>query len=271
MQAEALRRQGADPQAGRRLGELFAAAGLEAAIGVMAGRWERPAPDALDAEWAMRRHDLAGTLPAEELARLEALDRAAAAAGRRVLFVPTLYAWGRKGGAGGMGGHIGPPLRDRSMLTAGALRPVRPEERAVYTWMVMDTIRQGDLSLAAVMRSSFLTWWARRVLHVYYHRVCRPLVLEVDGVTAGFLTLQQVKQALVIEAVGVLAAFRQQGWGMWLLDQAAQEARRLSLARLELHVSSGNRPALALYAKAGFQPVPRTWSGIQLERILSEG
>ena len=124
--------------------------------------------------------------------------------------------------------------------------------------------------MAAVMRSRFLTWWARRVMHFYFHRICRPLVLEVDGSEAGFLVLKAAKQTLGVEALGVLAAFRQQGWGMWLLEWAAQEARRLGLTRLELHVSSGNRPALALYAKAGFHPVPRVFSGIQMERVLDE-
>jgi SAM-dependent methyltransferase len=97
-QAEALRHQGADPGLGRRVGELFVAAGLRATVGVMAGRWELPAsPDGgLESEWAMRERDLAGLLPAEELCHLRALDRQALADGRRVLFVPTFYALGRK-------------------------------------------------------------------------------------------------------------------------------------------------------------------------------
>ena len=98
-QAEALRRQGADPELGRRVGELFVAAGLRAMVGVMAGRWELPVPpdSGFEAEWAMRERDLAGLLPAEELRHLHALDRQALADGRRVLFVPTFYALGRKG------------------------------------------------------------------------------------------------------------------------------------------------------------------------------
>jgi len=98
LQAESLRRQGADPEAGRRLGELFAGAGLRATVGLMAGQWTVPSkPDAaFAAEWAVRRHDLAGMLPPEELDRLEALDRQALESGRRVLFVPTFYAWGAK-------------------------------------------------------------------------------------------------------------------------------------------------------------------------------
>ncbi len=98
LQAESLHRQGADPHIGRRLGELFSAAGLSATVGVMAGQWTVPSPPdaAFAAEWAVRRQDLAGSVSSEELDRLEEIDRQAAAAGRRLLFVPTFYALGGK-------------------------------------------------------------------------------------------------------------------------------------------------------------------------------
>jgi SAM-dependent methyltransferase len=100
LQAEALRGQGADPDLGRRLGELLVAAGLRATVGVMAGRWPAPAsPDeGFEAEWTTRERDLGGLLPAGELRRLRAADRQALEDGRRVLFVPTFYALGRKVG-----------------------------------------------------------------------------------------------------------------------------------------------------------------------------
>jgi len=98
LQAEALRQQGADPNLGRRLGELFVAAGLRATVGVMAGRWNLPAsPDAgFEAEWAMREHDLSDLLSPEELRRLRSADYQALVEGRRTLFIPTFYALGRK-------------------------------------------------------------------------------------------------------------------------------------------------------------------------------
>lgn len=117
LQAESLRCQGAEPEMGRRLGEIFAAAGLRTTVGTMAGYWNLPvpltkkgseaapslikkgseaaSPDAdFGAEWAMRERDLAGLLPAEELRRLRDVDRRALEEGRRVLFVPTFYALG---------------------------------------------------------------------------------------------------------------------------------------------------------------------------------
>jgi SAM-dependent methyltransferase len=98
LQAEALRQQRADPEIGRQLGELFVAAGLQATVGVMAGRWDIPASPGggFEAEWAMRERDLAGLIPPEELRRLRSVDRQALATGQRVLFVPTFYALGRK-------------------------------------------------------------------------------------------------------------------------------------------------------------------------------
>ena len=98
LQAESLRQQGADPEIGRRLGGLFVAAGLQATVGVMAGRWDLPASpdDGFEAEWAMREHDLAGLVPSEELRRLRSADRQALADGQRTLFVPTFYTLGKK-------------------------------------------------------------------------------------------------------------------------------------------------------------------------------
>jgi SAM-dependent methyltransferase len=96
-QMEALRQQGADPEIGRRLGEIFTAAGLQATVGTMAGQWIIPSTDdEFEAEWAMREHDLDDLIAPEELRRLRAIDRQALEQGRRTLFVPTFYALGHK-------------------------------------------------------------------------------------------------------------------------------------------------------------------------------
>lgn len=98
LQAESLRRQGADPEIGRRLGELFATAGLQTMVGTMAGQWRLPAAAdvGFDAEWRIREHDLAGLVAPEELQRLRALDHQALVESKRILYVPTFYALGEK-------------------------------------------------------------------------------------------------------------------------------------------------------------------------------
>jgi len=98
LQSVSLRQQGADPEIGRQLGELFVTAGLKTTVGTLAGQWRLPSPpDAwFEAEWTMREHDLTGLLPATEMQRLHALDRQALTEGKRILFVPTFYALGRR-------------------------------------------------------------------------------------------------------------------------------------------------------------------------------
>jgi len=113
-QAESLRRQGADPDLGRRLASLFAEAGITVletgslrgspgssissriSYGTGRGRGTRPPqPEEREMEWAVLEADLAGAVPARKLQRMKKLDEEAWQRGERVLYVPTYYAWGR--------------------------------------------------------------------------------------------------------------------------------------------------------------------------------
>lgn len=97
-QRESLRRQGADPEMGRRLRSLLADAGLEALrVGILGAEWiGTQAADEVGAEWSVLRNDLRGQVAEAILDRAEHDDRAAWESGRRVLYVPTFYAFGRK-------------------------------------------------------------------------------------------------------------------------------------------------------------------------------
>jgi SAM-dependent methyltransferase len=95
-QAESLRRQGADPGFGAHLSEAFRTAGIQV---VETGQMRRsrgvPAPADRELEWAVLEADLAGSVAAEELARLEFIEARAWSAGTRVVHVPTYFALGR--------------------------------------------------------------------------------------------------------------------------------------------------------------------------------
>ena len=97
-QQKALRRQGAEPQMGRRLAGLFAQARLEAVeTGVLAGQWQAPpSREDWELEWDVLLEDLEDQVTGEELDRLRLLDWEAWQRGERVLFLPTFYAWGRR-------------------------------------------------------------------------------------------------------------------------------------------------------------------------------
>jgi len=100
-QIHALRNQGADPETGRKLLEHFNHAGLiEIEVGVIGGRWTTDNSMVnIESEWKVIEADLETlTLSASEKAsflRLKKQDAVAWQEGRRVLFVPVFYAWGK--------------------------------------------------------------------------------------------------------------------------------------------------------------------------------
>lgn len=98
-QTQALQRQGAHPDLGGRLAELFEQAGLQL---VETGRLQSSLQPALtpadrDLEWAVLEADLDDSVPTAELQRLKRLDKIAWESNQRVLYVPTYFAWGQVG------------------------------------------------------------------------------------------------------------------------------------------------------------------------------
>jgi len=95
-QAESLRRQGADPGLGARLGGLFFRAGVELLeTGTIQGGESQPSPEDWETEWAVIESDLGGAIPRAELENMKHLDQEARAGGERELHVPTHFASGR--------------------------------------------------------------------------------------------------------------------------------------------------------------------------------
>jgi SAM-dependent methyltransferase len=97
LQTFALRDQGADPEMGRKLRGLFTEIGLIGIeTGVLGSQWfDTPTQQYRESEWAVLNSDLESYLPAAEIEAFRRLDDQAWAGGKRVLFVPTFYAWGR--------------------------------------------------------------------------------------------------------------------------------------------------------------------------------
>ena len=94
-----MRRQGAEPEMGRRLAALFQDAGLlNVRSGVLGGQWGAPlAADLIQSEWKMLASDLDGLVSPTELADYYRQDAQAWLEGERILYIPTFYAWGYVG------------------------------------------------------------------------------------------------------------------------------------------------------------------------------
>lgn len=95
-QSESLVRQGADLGLGARLADLFFRAGIQLVeTGPIQNANQDPSPREWETEWAVLESDLAGFIPAEDIHKMKSLDQQARALGKRVLQVPTYFAWGQ--------------------------------------------------------------------------------------------------------------------------------------------------------------------------------
>jgi SAM-dependent methyltransferase len=92
-QSLALRREGADPQLGRKLRGLFALSGVRhAELGLVPGLWDLATlRSQFDSEWSLWERSLTGLVPPDELARVKATDLAAIQSGERMAFMPVFY------------------------------------------------------------------------------------------------------------------------------------------------------------------------------------
>lgn len=83
------------------------------------------------------------------------------------------------------------------------------------------------------------------------------LVEEVEGRVAGFLVGRILVDECHILDVVVDRAFRGQGVGRRLVEEAALRAPRLGATLCLLEVAEGNQGALHLYLSCGYVPVGR--------------
>lgn len=80
---------------------------------------------------------------------------------------------------------------------------------------------------------------------------------DAGGPVVGFIATRATRDALEISGLAVEPAHRRGGIGRALLRAAVRSARKRGLSRVELHVSTGNAAALALYASERFREAER--------------
>ena len=95
-QMEALKKQGANPAFGARLAETFHQAGLTIVeTGPIQSMETKRSTDEWENEWAVIAADLADSISKAEIQKMKALDEQALQQGKRILHVPTFFAWGK--------------------------------------------------------------------------------------------------------------------------------------------------------------------------------
>jgi SAM-dependent methyltransferase len=95
LQAEALRKQGAEPEIGRQLRGLFRESKFgQVESGVMGAQWRQDDLRENELEAKVLQSDLVAILSPEQTKDLMVEERKAQSTGARILYVPTFYAWG---------------------------------------------------------------------------------------------------------------------------------------------------------------------------------
>jgi ubiquinone/menaquinone biosynthesis C-methylase UbiE len=98
-QTAALERQGADPALGRRLAELFAAAGLSieetGILGSQDNHSEQTGEDS-ELEWKVLKEDIGQEISESDWEKFRQADMGARRRGERILFIPTFYCFARQ-------------------------------------------------------------------------------------------------------------------------------------------------------------------------------
>ena len=78
-------------------------------------------------------------------------------------------------------------------------------------------------------------------------------VARVRNSIIAFVSIAEMRDAVVIVALGVLPRYQGSGVGSRLVEKAEGEARRLRKRRLLVSTSNDDLPALAFYQSHGFQ------------------
>jgi len=97
LQGIALRLQGAEPKMGRHLMELLNNLNFEEkTFGVLASQWTvEPDAEESQMEWSVISSDIEQLTSTDELNKFYRIEKQSRQENRRVLYVPTFYAWGK--------------------------------------------------------------------------------------------------------------------------------------------------------------------------------
>ena len=112
--------------------------------------------------------------------------------------------------------------------------------------------------IAALEKTCFSHPWSEELLRqALWNEAAAIVVAEgEDGTVLGYAGVSTVRDAGYIDNVAVDPRFRRQGVGDELIAALARFGRA-KLAILTLEVRASNAPAIALYAKHGFQEAGR--------------
>lgn len=133
----------------------------------------------------------------------------------------------------------------------------------------------ADLVALAQAHALDATVFPHRSVPPVYGGLAPPAVwiarAELGGPVVGFIATRVRQDSLEIAGLAVETAHRRSGLGRALVRAAVRSARARAFDRVELHVSTGNAAAVALYGSEEFQKVGRLAGYYSARRFPDNG
>lgn len=110
-------------------------------------------------------------------------------------------------------------------------------------------------AICAIEQESFNIPWTREAFmnELTNNMLAKYMVLEVDGVVAGYVGMWLIVDEAHITNIALASAYRGRGYGEQLMTELAALAQYMGMRAMTLEVRVSNQVAINLYTKLGFE------------------
>lgn len=110
-------------------------------------------------------------------------------------------------------------------------------------------------AICAIEQESFNIPWTREAFinELTNNMLAKYMVLEVDGVVAGYVGMWLIVDEAHITNIAIASAYRGRGYGEQLMTELAAMAQYMGMRAMTLEVRVSNQVAINLYTKIGFE------------------
>ncbi|MEY4479745.1 MAG: hypothetical protein RLZZ267_423 [Bacillota bacterium] len=110
-------------------------------------------------------------------------------------------------------------------------------------------------AICAIEQESFNIPWTREAFmnELTNNMLAKYMVLEVDGVVAGYVGMWLIVDEAHITNIAIASAYRGRGYGEQLMTELAALAQYMGMRAMTLEVRVSNQVAINLYTKIGFE------------------
>ena len=121
--------------------------------------------------------------------------------------------------------------------------------------MIREFLAGDEFFIAELEKECFSDPWSADAVISSVKEGVRFFLVEEEGVVLGYVGLQSVLDEGYITNIAVTKTARGKGFAKALLSELDKVAAQLSLSFISLEVRVGNRAAISLYEKCGYENV----------------